>query len=80
MRKTNLAALAQTDGWKELIQIQRDRRDRHVKEIANKILNGDPIDPLHVAHIRGFWKGMGWILAHPESSEAELRKLAEELE
>ena len=79
LRQGELSALAQHPSWPLLEAEVERRQDLFAKEIAVKVLYGDGVDADRQAFMRGFMKGMRYLLAIPTGAEASLdRYLAQQ--
>ena len=67
-----LSALAQHPSWPTLEAAVQQRIDKFEKEIAVKVFGGSTIDVERQHFIRGFVKGIQYVLAVPTGAEASL--------
>jgi hypothetical protein len=72
VRQGELSALAQHPSWPILeVEIER-RREAFERELVAKIFAGSSVDLERQAFLRGFVKGMRYVLAVPGGAEARL--------
>ena len=72
VRQGELSALAQHPSWPVLeVEIER-RREAFERELVAKIFAGQSVDLERQAFLRGFVKGMRYVLAVPAGAEARL--------
>ena len=69
-----LSALAQHPSWPTLEAAVQTRIDKFEKEIAVAIIGGRTLDVERQHFIRGFVKGIQYVLSVPSGAEASLEK------
>lgn len=80
VRQGELTALAQHPSWPVLEAVLTDRREIFERELLVKLIGGDGIPLERQAFIRGFVKGMSYVLAIPTGAEARLAEVLREEE
>jgi hypothetical protein len=63
-------------GWRRLYDRVKADRERFLLGIARRLMNGEVVDQLEIAHHRGFYQGALWVLGHPEEAEKNLERAA----
>lgn len=80
IRQGELTALAQHPSWPVLEAVLDERRQVFERELLVKMLGGDGVPLERQAFIRGFVKGMAYVLAIPTGAEARLNEVLREEE
>jgi hypothetical protein len=75
IRQGELTALAQHPSWPVLEAVLDERREVFERELLVKMLGGDGVPLERQAFIRGFVKGMAYVLAIPAGAEARLAEV-----
>ena len=80
LRQGELTALAHPPSWPVLEAVLDERREVFERELLVKMLGGEGIPLERQAFIRGFVKGMVYVLAIPTGAEARLSEVIREEE
>lgn len=78
VRQGELTALAQHPSWPVLAAVLDTRRESFEREVLVKMLGGEGIGLERQAFIRGFFKGMAYVLTIPTNAETRLESILEE--
>lgn len=71
--KEALAHLGQHPAWGELRKLAAERQEHETRLVAAALLRGDEVPPEKVAYLRGFFRGMQYLLANPALEAKKLR-------
>lgn len=78
---SRIDSLKEHKGFLALRAVVHEEMDGYVKSLASKLLHDpDPVDQRVLDYKRGFFRGMAWIMALPDTPkfQAELKKALEE--
>ena len=78
VRQGELTALAQHPSWPVLAAVLDTRRETFEREVMAAMLGGEGMSLERQAFIRGFFKGMAYVLAVPSNAETRLAAILEE--
>lgn len=78
VRQGELNALYQHPAWPVLEAVLGDRREKFERELLVTLIGGDGVSLERQAFIRGFFKGMGYVLSIPANAETRLAAILEE--
>jgi hypothetical protein len=78
VRQGELTALAQHPSWPVLEAVLGERRERFEREVLAVALGGRGMPLERQAFIRGFFKGMTYVLSIPTNAEARLEDIVRE--
>jgi hypothetical protein len=78
VRQGELLALFQHPSWPVLEAVLDVRREKFERELIALALGGAGMSLERQAFIRGFFKGMGYVLAVPSNAETRLAGILEE--
>lgn len=78
VRQGELSALAQHPAWPVLEAVLDTRRAAFERELMVTMLGGSGMSLERQAFIRGFFKGMGYVLAIPTNAEQRLVEVLKE--
>lgn len=78
VRQGELTALAQHPSWPVLEAVLDTRRDKFEREVVAVALGGNGMSLERQAFIRGFFKGMTYVLSIPSNAEARLEDIVRE--
>lgn len=72
-RSERMAKIAQTEGWDELKEEFKRKKERQLKALISKFVNGN-FDQREADWHRGFWAGCEWLLANPDMAEKSVER------
>jgi hypothetical protein len=78
VRQGELAALEKHPAWPVLEAVLDVRRDKFEREVMAAMLGGKGMSLERQAFIRGFFKGMGYVLSIPSNAETRLEQILSE--
>lgn len=78
VRQGELLALFRHPAWPVLEAVLDVRRDKLERELIVMALGGEGMSLERQAFIRGFFKGMGYVLSVPSNAETALAAILEE--
>jgi hypothetical protein len=78
VRKGELAALYQHPAWPVLVAVLDERREKLERELLAMALGGNGMSLERQAFIRGFFKGVGYVLSIPSNAETRLAEILSE--
>ena len=74
-RAERLAKIARSEGWAELKEEYKRKRERLMKKAVHDYLErGQPVDQRHLDYLRGFFAGCDWILKNPDLAEKSVEE------
>lgn len=80
LRQGELTALAHHPSWPVLEAVLHERREVFERELLVKLIGGEGVPLERQAFIRGFVKGMAYVLAIPTGAESRLAEVIREEE
>jgi hypothetical protein len=75
IRKAELTALAQHPSWAVLEAVLADKGERIKNAIAIEVLGGVGMSAERQSYLRGFVRGMAYVMVVPTNAEARLEEL-----
>src|SRR4051812_6522065 len=78
VRQGELLALFKHPAWPVLEAVLDTRRQKFEREVLTVMLGGNGVSLERQAFIRGFFKGMGYVLEIPSNAETRLEAILEQ--